>query len=349
MARMVLGNPVTSLDVRHSRTRLEIDTSTSHGTLGEEHVLDGERRSKANSGEQVLAKAWEDENGAVVVETTWPKRGITTLDTRELDTRTRLRQVRVCFRSACRTAPLRCSRTARYPSFCASRYAGLREVVRPRDSGLFLALQTTAVLKDGEQVHQAVIVYDKVEDPDEREAAEAAEERAREATALRWASLGIVASAPDEGRAALSSHVAATSGHAGDVPTEDEAAAARRLLAVTEALPRDRWDQSGSWTLDRKESGDPMPVLAAIGVPCEPGAPPRADRSPALLRRPPRGFTATPFPPLSPFPSRRAAPGHGREPQRHDGDGSPPRGPPHARGARGGGDGAVGPRGRGAR
>lgn len=92
-ARFLMGNVVTTLQVEHSRTRLMIETIASMGTLTETHLLDGIVREKANSGEQVLVKAWEEEDEAVLVETAWQKRALTSVDRRELVSRTRMKQV----------------------------------------------------------------------------------------------------------------------------------------------------------------------------------------------------------------------------------------------------------------
>ncbi|KAA0176918.1 hypothetical protein FNF27_01740 [Cafeteria roenbergensis] len=221
-ARFLMGNVVTTLQVEHSRTRLMIETIASMGTLTETHLLDGIVREKVNSGEQVLVKAWEEEDEAVVVETAWQKRALTSVDRRELVSRTRMKQ-------------------------------------------------TTRVLKAGDTRHEAVIFYTKLEDEGERLAAEAAEQAARESLAAQWASLGrTVATAPGEAAPAGAGAPGRQSSPAaprGEAPSEADVAAARRTLAASKHMPRAKWDQSGTWKVDKKAGDPPHGVLEALGVP----------------------------------------------------------------------------------
>lgn len=136
------------------------------------------------------------------------------------------------------------------------------------------ASQTTRVLKAGDTRHEAVIFYTKLEDEGERLAAEAAEQAARESLAAQWASLGrTVATAPGEAAPAGAGAPGRQSSPAaprGEAPSEADVAAARRTLAASKHMPRAKWDQSGTWKVDKKAGDPPHGVLEALGVPCEP-------------------------------------------------------------------------------
>lgn len=91
---MVVGNPQLSLEVEHSSTRIAITTISGHGDIKEQYILDGIVRTEMQSGEAVMLQASVDDTEAIVVEKRWDKRKMSTIDRRELTTRTRLVQVR---------------------------------------------------------------------------------------------------------------------------------------------------------------------------------------------------------------------------------------------------------------
>jgi hypothetical protein len=92
-ARMIVGNPSLSLEVAHSSTRVSIATHSGHGELTEEYILDGVVRTETQSGETVMVQASVDDTESIVVEKLWERRKMSTIDRRELATRTRFKQV----------------------------------------------------------------------------------------------------------------------------------------------------------------------------------------------------------------------------------------------------------------
>lgn len=95
LARSWVGNSKISAEIRQSSTKLDIKSFSSAGKLEESHLLDGVVRDRKHMDSDTLVKALvEEQSGDVVVEVVWKLKGLTTVDRRELVTRTRMRQVR---------------------------------------------------------------------------------------------------------------------------------------------------------------------------------------------------------------------------------------------------------------
>jgi hypothetical protein len=93
--RFLVGNPELACTIEQTRTKVSISTQSSSGTIDEAHITDGKVRDKVHSGEPAIVRAWLDEEDVLKVEVVWKKREITTIDTRELLSRVRLRHVSV--------------------------------------------------------------------------------------------------------------------------------------------------------------------------------------------------------------------------------------------------------------